>query len=95
MIEETWDESDDWLGDEFADGADYGDEEFDDDEDDQTVECPECGAAVYEDAEQCPTCGNYIVHSTSQSDYLWRNRPTWWVILGLLGILAVIVAMAF
>ena len=27
----------------------------------EVVACPECGEEVYEDAEQCPLCGAYIV----------------------------------
>ena len=82
-IEEAWDDED-WDADSEYD---YADEES------ETVACPECGADVYEDAETCPHCGNFIVHSSS--GYLWRNRPIWWIAFGLLGILAVIVALAF
>lgn len=80
-IEESWD--DDWEEDEY--GYDADDESY-------TVECPECGADVYEDAEQCPVCHNYIVHSSS--GYVWKNRPTWWIVVGLLGILAVILGLS-
>lgn len=81
-IEESWDDEyeEEW-------DAPYDDE----DDDDYTVECPECGTDVYEDAEQCPACGNYIVHSTS----VWSGRPSWWIVLGLLGIIAVIFSLAF
>lgn len=81
-IEETWDDE----YDEWDDGYDE-----DEEEDDYTVECPECGADVYDDVDQCPACGNYIVHSTS----VWSGRPTWWIVLGILGILAMIFALAF
>jgi len=59
---------------------------IDDDDSSEVVPCPECGADVYEDAEQCPTCGQYIVHSTSP----WRGKPWWWVVLGLAGIMAML-----
>ena len=85
-IEESWDH--DWEDDE------YDDEAYDDDDESDTIECPECGADIYEDAERCPSCGRYIIHS-SRSDYLWTNRPAWWIVLGVLGILAMIVALAF
>jgi len=81
-IEDDWDD-DDWPE------EDYGDE---DDESD-IVECPECGADIYEDAERCPVCGNYVVHRSS--GYLWKNRPAWWIVIGLLGILAVVIVLAF
>jgi hypothetical protein len=61
----------------------------DDDIDALTRECPACGAAVYEDAEQCPACGEWITQSTRA----WDGKPVWWIALGLLGILAVILAL--
>lgn len=61
---------------------DLPDQWDDDDGEPLTRECRQCGADVYEDAEQCPRCGEWITHSTS----LWEDRPTWWIILGLLGI---------
>ena len=59
--------------------------EPDDDDDDiaETLDCPACGAAIYEDAEQCPDCGEYVEfvgHGLS-------GRPVWFVALGLLGII--------
>ncbi len=67
-------------------------DEYDDfyDEATETVACPNCRADVYEDAEQCPVCGEYITHSTS----VWADRPWWWIALGLAGIIAVIFALA-
>ena len=70
--------------DEFPD-----EDEFDDDPT-CTVPCPECGAQVYEDAPRCPACGNYITHDAS----VWSGRPGWWIFLGLLGLLAVILVLA-
>ena len=87
-IKESWDDG--WQDDDDA----YDDDAYDDSDDDaEVVGCPECGADVYEDAERCPTCGEYIVHSSA--DYVWSSRPAWWIVLGALGILAVIVALAF
>ena len=84
-IEERWDD-DDW-------DDEYADEAYDDvDDESYTVECPECGSDVYEDAEQCPACGQYVVHASS--NYVWKDRPTWWIVLGLFGILAVIFAFS-
>ena len=40
--------------------------EWDDDVDDQDTnddglaECPHCGAAIYDDSEKCPRCGEWI-----------------------------------
>jgi DNA-directed RNA polymerase subunit RPC12/RpoP len=74
-------------------GDELDDEEYPDEQDDEgteTVSCPECGAEVYEDAVRCPICGHYVTHDTS----VWSGRPGWWVLLGLIGILAVIVMLA-
>lgn len=76
--------SDDWYGD---------DETVDSEIDNDAVElipCPECGAEVYEEAEQCPECGCYIIAQTSP----FAGRPVWWAVLGILGILMTIVALA-
>lgn len=56
-----------------------------------TIECPHCGAEIYEEAPQCPRCGEYVVHGTGE---FWKNKPIWYVLLALLGIVAVIVALA-
>ncbi|HEV3168469.1 MAG TPA: zinc-ribbon domain-containing protein [Isosphaeraceae bacterium] len=72
MLAEDWDE--DGLNDD------------DDNDHSGVVPCPSCGAEVYDDAEQCPACGDHIVHPTNQ----WYGKPWWWVVLGLLGIAAVI-----
>ncbi len=52
-----WDEPEDPIDD---DGADC-------------VACPECGAQVYEDAEQCVACGEYIVSDSST----WGSQSPW------------------
>lgn len=84
--DDRWfEESDEDLGDD-----EFPDEDDLDDEATVTVRCGECGAAVYEEAWRCPFCGNYVVHESS----LWSGRPGWWILLGLLGILAVIVVLA-
>lgn len=71
-----------------------------DDESDATLECPACGADVYEDAPACPICGEYIVHdnefATSQQrgpTGIWSDRPAWWIWLGFLGVIATILAL--
>lgn len=53
----------------------------------ETRPCPACGADVYEDSPRCPICGEYITHSRSST---WAGRPVWYVLLGLLGIIAVV-----
>ena len=83
-----WDWSDDDLeGEEFPDADEA--EELDDDLT-ELVECPRCGVDIYEDAEQCPLCGEWITHGTSA----WGGRPWWWVALGACGIAAIIAWLA-
>ena len=77
-----------WSDDDLDD-REFPDEDDDDeaiDADSPTQECPRCGADVYEDIEQCPLCGTWITRDTSA----WSGRSMWWVILGLLGILALL-----
>ncbi len=78
-------DSDEYLD----DYEDFDDDITDDHEEADLVECPECRAEVYEDSVQCPICGSYITHSTS----VWKGKSLPWVVLGLLGIIAVIYAM--
>jgi len=84
-VSELFDGPDDELrAFEYPDEHDLGDELS------ETVICPNCGAEVYEDSIRCPVCGDYI---TSDS-YVWSGRPVWWIILGLLGIVAVVCVLS-
>lgn len=75
-------------GDELRDDE-FPEEDEPDDDLSETVPCPQCGAEVYEDAVRCPACGAYITYPSS----VWSGRPGWWILLGLLGILAVILVL--
>ncbi|MHB8898447.1 MAG: zinc ribbon domain-containing protein [Thermoguttaceae bacterium] len=75
-FEEPGDELNDW---------EYPDEE--DDEPSETRPCPHCSAEIYEDAELCPVCGQFIVSGGSNP---WLGRSAWWILLGLLGVGAVL-----
>jgi len=77
----SWDGS----GDEDEDEYEYEDEELEP----AYLPCPECGEEIYEDLQQCPYCGQYITFSTSP----WVGKPVAWVLLGILGALAVIVML--
>lgn len=73
------DDADDWQG-----------EDWDaDDEPADTFPCGNCGADVYEESEQCPRCGEWVTRSSSPL----AGRPLWWQLIGLLGIIAVILAL--
>lgn len=68
-------------------------EEWDDDDGETlTRPCPACGGDVYEDAEQCSLCGEWLTTS-GRPLRGWEGRPKWWIVLGGVGIVAVIVAL--
>lgn len=70
----------------------YLDDYYDDDDvyeyDDEPeyLPCPNCGAEIQEDSVRCPICDTYITFSTS----MWQGKSLWWIVLGLLGMVAVI-----
>jgi len=87
MTDSHWlDESSDPLGDD-----EYPDDDAWDDESAELMPCPECGADIYEETQRCPHCGSYITLTSSPL----AGRSWWWIALGLLGLLAVILALAF
>jgi hypothetical protein len=55
-----------------------------DDDGDETAPCPYCRRAVYDDAEQCPYCGNYLSREDAP-----RHHPWWWVVGVLLSLVVV------
>jgi hypothetical protein len=79
--------------DEFDDEEGYAEDDWEapepdnrDDDDVETLPCPACGRQIYEEAEACPYCGEYVTHSTS----VFAGKPVWFVALAVLGIVAVI-----
>jgi hypothetical protein len=58
--------------------------EAEDGDDDETIPCPYCLRAVYEDAERCPGCGHYLSREDRPS------RHPWWLIIGVLLCLVVV-----
>jgi hypothetical protein len=63
----TVDEDDEW------------DEGPDDDDEDDTIPCPYCKKEIYEGAEQCPHCGQYISEEDAP-----LMKPAWIVVGGLI-----------
>ena len=61
------DEDSDWEVDQVNDG-------------DDTIPCPHCRKEIYDGAEQCPYCGQYI----SAEDSPLEARPLWIVIAAVL-----------
>jgi predicted nucleic acid-binding Zn ribbon protein len=80
-----------WKDDDDLDETEDPDESDQDSDDDvsATVPCPNCGRDVYEDADQCPHCGEYITPSASP------GRPTWLIIAAILALLGVLFWLAF
>ncbi len=76
--------------------------EFDDDlesdeydgTDTSTIDCPYCGEEVFDDAERCPACGNYL--STEDNDSFqpsqryFSNQPLWIIITALVLVYAML-----
>lgn len=82
----------DWDSDsELWDDEDMDDPDERDDGDSLTRPCSVCGAEVYEDAEQCPQCGEWLIAANSP----WEGKPIWWTVLGLMGVAAVLYVLLF
>ena len=58
----------------------------DDDDDDDTIPCPHCEKEIYDGAEQCPYCGQYISEEDAP-----RDRRPGWIILGASICLAIVI----
>ena len=72
-IRETWqDPDDDW-----DDEDDDFDANYEDDEEEPTVTCPYCRAEVWEEASQCPECGEYLSLEDGQVRHQWQPR---WIV---------------
>jgi len=70
------DEEDDDLDYDASDltpGDDDDDEDYSVNSESSTDPCPHCGAQVYEDAEQCPLCGQYITDEETPR----TSQPRW------------------
>ena len=50
-----------------------------------TVACPYCGEEIYEDANWCPYCANYLSQEDSP-----RPRHPWWLVAGVVVCLAIV-----
>lgn len=70
--------------------SDFNDSDPDLDET-PTVRCANCNAEVYEEADSCPACGEFLIDGGGGS---WRSKPAWYVALGLLGVVAVLLTLS-
>lgn len=84
--------STEWFDDptESLDDHEFPDEQDFDDDVAETLPCPECGAEILAETPRCPHCGSYVTFSTRP----FQGRSWWWIGLGILGIVAVIVVLA-
>ncbi len=77
-----------WADDDLDD-REFPDDEDDDDDNTSTRNCSECGTEIYEDIEQCPHCGAWLIASSSA----WAGRQWWWLAIALCGALALVWAL--
>ena len=54
---------------------DYDEPGWDDDGEDFTVACPNCGGEIYEDTPRCPLCGEYLTGTLHPAK---QGRSVWW-----------------
>jgi hypothetical protein len=69
----------------------HADDDIDDSagEDDPTIDCPHCGADVYDDAEQCPSCGTYLSKEDAPA-----QLPPLWILIGVAVCILIVIAWA-
>ena len=71
------------MPDDDLDPREYPDPDIDENGQTDTKPCPYCRFPIYEGAEQCPKCGNYISEEEASS-----HKP-WWLVAGILLCLAI------
>ncbi len=70
----------------WDDNLDLDDDPVDqDDDEDSTIPCPQCGREIHDESERCPYCGNYVSHEDTPP----APKP-WWVVMGVLACLYVV-----
>jgi len=84
---------DDWHEDEegFEPGDDDTDLEDDDDEEEPTVPCPYCRRQIYEDAQRCPYCENYISAEDAPTQGSVASQKPLWFVVGMLLCLFIVI----
>ena len=79
------DDEDDW----YEDDAEVWDAEDASDPEDDLVPCPQCKKMIYEDAELCPYCDQYVTPFSTAN----TSRPPWIIITAL--VLLVIMLLGY
>lgn len=69
------------------------DEQFDADELDEVIDCPNCGREIYADAEQCNHCGHWITVDDYNRELHRRNPLRLVLVLVIVLLIAVFVVM--
>ena len=61
-------------------------------DDDSAVElpCPSCGEPVYEEADVCPHCGDFITPGRRPAG---ANVPRWMFVLGAVGVAGTVIVL--
>ena len=57
------------------------------DDQDATIDCPHCGAEIYDDTEQCPQCGKYLSDEGAPA-----KLPPLWILIGVAICVLIVVA---
>jgi hypothetical protein len=68
----------------------YPDPDDGDEDELETIPCRACGEPIYEEAEQCPYCGEYVSRNSNSP---LAGRSWWYIALAILGIIAVIATL--
>ena len=68
----------------------YPEPDVEDDLETELITCSNCAESIYEESVECPYCGSYVESTT----HAWSGRPLWWLIIGMLGIIAVIFTLS-
>ncbi len=76
------------------DNDSYANDSYGAEADESTTACPFCGEDIYDDAERCPECGNYIAWSDADGDQptpsQFTKRPLWIIATAVLLIYAML-----
>jgi hypothetical protein len=70
------------------DPAEFPEPDWDTNDDVETVPCPYCRRPIYEEAERCPHCENYLSCEDAPT-----HRP-WWLVIGAVFCLGVALTWA-
>ncbi len=61
--------------------------------DTDTTDCPDCGEAMYADAERCPNCGHWMTDDDWAAGPLPRRGPWRWVIVAMVVLVALVILL--